>query len=227
MDPVTLVRGLTAQCRALGVRFLHGIRVTDVHRHRDKVTGVIVGKDELRADVLVLAAGARTGALARAAGHPLPIQPGKGYGFDDISGSVGLRHSVYLAEAKVAVTPLSDRLRFAGTMEFGTFDMGVDVRRLGGIVRSAHEYLPGFSAKTRPKGWAGLRPMTPDGLPIVGRLPGSENVLVASGHCMLGVTLAPATAGIIAGAVSGSGYLPDLEHAAAPFSPGRFSRRHR
>jgi D-amino-acid dehydrogenase len=227
VDPVTLVSGLAARCRALGVRFLHDIRVTDVHRGRHRATGVSVGGDVLRADVLVLAAGARTGALARAAGYPLPIQPGKGYGFDDTSGSVGLRHSVYLAEAKVAVTPLSDRLRFAGTMEFGTFDMGVDVRRLGGIVRSAHEYLPGFSATTRPKGWAGLRPMTPDGLPIIGRLPGTENVLVASGHCMLGVTLAPVTAAIIAGAVSGTGDLPDLERAAAPFSPARFSRRHR
>ncbi|MET9835978.1 FAD-dependent oxidoreductase [Streptomyces sp. NPDC006385] len=225
VDPTSLVKGLTARCRELGVRFLHNRRVTDIRHRGPAVTAVVAGDEEIHGDVFVLAAGAHTGPLARKAGFSLPIQPGKGYGFDDTTGSVTLRHAVYLGEAKVAVTPLSGRLRFAGTMEFGSFDAAIDPHRLRGIVRSAHEFLPGFAAGARPHGWTGLRPMTPDGLPVIGPLPGKDNVLVASGHCMLGVTLAPVTAEIIAAQVKGGQGASGTTAAAAPFSPQRFASR--
>ncbi|MGW0734063.1 NAD(P)/FAD-dependent oxidoreductase [Streptomyces sp. NPDC002851] len=225
VDPVSLVRGLESRCRDLGVRILQDRRVTAVRSRGHEVTSVTAGGEEIDGDLFVLAAGAYTARLSQLAGFRLPIQPGKGYGFDDTSGAVALRHSVYLGEAKVAVTPLSDRLRFAGTMEFGSFDATIDPHRLGGIVRSAHEFLPDFPAASRPRGWSGLRPMTPDGLPVIGPLPGKDNVLVASGHCMLGVTLAPVTAEIIAAQVKGGERAAEVAGTAAPFTPRRFGRR--
>ena len=228
VDPVSLIQGLEDRCRGLGVRFLPDSRVTRIRSRGSAVTYIHAGGKEIGGDLFVLAAGVHTGALSRLAGFPLPIQPGKGYGFDDTSGSVTLRHSVYLGEAKVAVTPLSDRLRFAGTMEFGNSGTTVDPHRLHGIVRSAHEFLPDFPAAAQPHGWTGLRPMTPDGLPVIGALPGRDNVFVASGHAMLGVTLAPVTAAIISAQLRGGQPGADIARTARPFTPQRFvSRRGR
>ncbi|MEU0221069.1 FAD-dependent oxidoreductase [Streptomyces sp. NPDC006265] len=224
VDPASLVKGLEDRCRELGVRFLYDSPVTGVGTRGRTVTSVLAGGDEVPGDLFVLAAGVHTGPLSRLAGHPLPIRPGKGYGFDDTSGAVNLRHSVYLGEAKVAVTPLSNRLRFAGTMEFGSSDATIDRHRLRGIADAAHTYLPDFPLEPQPQGWTGLRPMTPDGLPVVGPLPGKDNVLVASGHSMLGVTLAPVTADIISGEVSGDRPSADI---ARPFDPGRFAPQRR
>ena len=225
VDPASLVTGLEQRCRELGVRFLHDSPVTDIRFRGSVATSVLAGGEEVSGDVFVLAAGVHTGRLSRLARFPLPIQPGKGYGFDDTSGSVALRHSVYLGEAKVAVTPLSDRLRFAGTMEFGSFDATIDPHRLRGIVRSAHEYLPGFPATSQPQGWTGSRPMTPDGLPVIGPLPGRDNVLAASGHGMLGVTLAPVTAEVVAAQVEGGQRASGIAATARPFAPQRFAPR--
>ncbi|MFC1407256.1 MULTISPECIES: FAD-binding oxidoreductase [Streptacidiphilus] len=223
VDPVSLLQGLTERCTELGVRFLFDSPVTAIRHRGPVVTSVVAGGRELAADVFVLAAGVSTGVLARQAGFRLPIQPGKGYGFDDATGAVTLRHSVYLGEAKVAVTPLADRVRFAGTMEFGSTGTGVDRHRLRGIVRSAHEYLPALPANAQPPGWAGLRPMTPDGLPVIGPLPGKDNVLVASGHCMLGVTLAPVTAEVISAQIKGGRQESPVTRMARPFDPRRFA----
>ncbi|SER48683.1 NAD(P)/FAD-dependent oxidoreductase [Streptomyces qinglanensis] len=223
VDPVDLVRGLKDRCRELGVRFLENCEVTGVRLRGPAVAAVHAGGEEVGGDLFVLSAGVHTGRLARLAGCPLPVQPGKGYGFDDTGGTVALRHSVYLGEAKVAVSPLSDRLRFAGTMEFGSFDTAVDRRRLHGIVRSAQEFLPDFSPGAPPRGWTGLRPMTPDGLPVIGPLPGKDNVLVASGHCMLGVTLAPVTAEVVSAYVAGGRQLSEIAGTARPFAPQRFT----
>lgn len=145
MDPASLLDGLTARCMELGVRFLYDRRVTGIRARGPVVKSIIADGEEITADIFVLAAGVHTGPLTRLAGFPLPIQPGKGYGFDETSGALTLRHPVYLGEAKVAVTPLSDRLRFAGTMEFGSFDAAIDPHRLGGIVHPAREFLPAFS----------------------------------------------------------------------------------
>ncbi|UNZ15986.1 FAD-dependent oxidoreductase [Streptomyces sp. 891-h] len=227
VDPVRLLEGLAERCAELGVRFVRNARVVDIRFRGPAATSVRAGRDEISGDVFVLAAGAHTGPLSRLAGFPLPIQPGKGYGFDVSDGAVTLRHSVYLGEAKVAVTPLSDRLRFAGTMEFGSYGRAVDLHRLRGIVRSAHAFLPDFPASAQPRGWTGLRPMTPDGLPVVGPLPGRDNVLVASGHCMLGVTLAPVTAELIAAQIAGGRRASDAATTARPFAPCRFTRHRR
>lgn len=222
LDPDTLIDGLEERCRELGVEFVYDRPVTGIRLTGNAATSVRAGDDDLPADLFVLAAGARTGTLSRLAGVPLPIQPGKGYGLDDTSKSVKLRHGVYLGEAKVAVTPLSDRLRLAGTMEFGSVDTTLDANRLRGITNAAGQYLTGFRPPSQSHAWTGMRPMTPDGLPVIGPLPGKDNILVASGHSMLGVTLAPITAELIAAHIKDGIERSGL---ARPFSPQRFASR--
>ncbi|WP_246097947.1 NAD(P)/FAD-dependent oxidoreductase [Streptomyces botrytidirepellens] len=172
LDPVSLVKGREERCRELGVRFLHNSRVTDIRSRGGAATSLLAAGEEIHGDLFVLAAGAHTGPLARLGGCPLPIQPGKRDGFDDITNSVTLRHSVYLGEAKVAVTPLSDRLRFAGTMEFGSSDATIDPHRVRGIARAARDFLPGYAPTQQPRTWTGHPPTTPDGLPAIGAVAG-------------------------------------------------------
>jgi len=123
--------------------------------------------------------------------------------------------------AHVIVTPMGERLRVAGTMEFdGTYDR-FDRRRIEAIVRGVSPYFRGVEWAERSEEWVGPRPMTPDGLPYIGPLPGRSRVFVAAGHNMLGVTLAPATGKVVAGLVLSGDPGIDL----APFSPSRFARR--
>jgi len=136
-----------------------------------------------------------TGQLAAQLGNPLPIGPGKGYSIDYFPSPVALGTSLTFEDAHVAVTPLNGRLRLAGTMEFAGFDTHVNARRVAAVKRAAARGFRDWDeAAPHAEPWAGLRPMTADGLPIVGRLRPESNVLVASGHGMLGLTLAPSTA---------------------------------
>ena len=127
---------------------------------------------------------------------------------------------INLADAKVAVTPMDGRLRLAGTMEFAGWYHTVNAVRVRAIQTAPSRYFTGWdpAASTHTPPWAGARPMTPDGLPIIGRLPGLDNGWVATGHGMLGITLGPATGQAVATAI-GTGVLPRL---LAPFSPERF-----
>src|SRR5207249_7226458 len=134
------------------------------------------------ADAVVLAAGAWTTAMARALGRGFPMQAGKGYSFSVVP-RVLPRRPLYLHEAKVGCTPMGGRLRIAGTMELSGVNTRVDMRRVRAIVRAAAPFLDGWDGEGIEDVWTGMRPVPPDGLPIIGRLAGS--VFVATGHSML------------------------------------------
>jgi hypothetical protein len=133
--------------------------------------------------------------------------------------AVGLRGATNLSDAKVALTPFADRLRLAGTMEFAGLDEHVNDIRVRAILRAPAAYLRDWhppAGPLRPR--AGMRPMTPDGLPAVGRLPGIANAYVSAGHGMLGVTLAAGSARALAELVVRGVRPPQL----VPFDPARF-----
>ncbi|MFI0822098.1 NAD(P)/FAD-dependent oxidoreductase [Streptomyces sp. NPDC021098] len=222
VEPDSLTRGLVRRCRDLGVTIHEHTPVRRVLRRGDGVTGVLTDKGEFTGDALLLAAGVWTGRVSRQLGVPLPTRPGKGYSVDYSPAPVDLRTSLTLEDARVAVTPLNGMVRLlAGTMEFGGLDERIRPRRIAAIKRAAAEALPGWGSPTGEAApWAGLRPMTPDGLPVIGRLDPLENVYVASGRGMLGLTLAPATAEIITEAITRRRTPPVAE----TVSPGRFTR---
>lgn len=214
--PESVVKGL---CASLG---------DAVHEHTE-VLGLFRRAGDWRvettagafdADRIVVAAGAWTGPLLQGLGIALPLEAAKGYSVTTERGEGAPQRPLYLTEAKVGVSPYADAVRIAGTLELTGLDLSIDRRRLGAVERAAATYLPGWRPGPARLEWAGLRPLAPDGLPVIGAVPGREGLFVATGHGMLGVTLAPATGEALAPLVLGTAN-PVLE----PFAPARFTPR--
>ena len=187
------------------------------------------GPDELHFDAVVLATGAWLGSLARPFGVKTLVQAGRGYSF-----SVPVEHvpdgPVYFPTQRVACTPLGDRLRVAGMMEFRSPEADLDPRRIAAIVEAARPLLAGADLDRRQDEWVGSRPCTPDGLPLIGATR-SPRVFAAGGHGMWGITLGPAT-GRPAGRAVATGTVPAelpaqalcadrVAHPPAPSNPSR------
>lgn len=168
-----------------------------------------------RADAVVLATGAWLPELARGLGVRVPVQAGRGYSCS-VRFAAPVTTPLYLPGTRVAITPWGDRARVAGTMEIGDRDAPVDHRRLARILRSVRPLLDGVDWDDVRDPWVGPRPLTPDGLPLIGST-ALAGVSVAGGHGMWGVTLGPVTGKLLAGQVMTGAAAPEL----APFSPLR------
>ena len=170
------------------------------------------------ARTLVVALGAWSPALARALGVPLPIQPGKGYSLTFERPSICPRIPVVGKERSVCVTAWSSGFRLGSTMEFSGYDESLNRVRLDALVRGAREYLHEVPERAIEE-WYGWRPMTWDDLPIIGRTPRHRDVVLATGHGMLGVSLAAITGQLVAEIVTGREPSLDI----TPYSPARFA----
>lgn len=235
VDPASFVRGLATACERDGVELRLGESADLVtspaapgRGHNGVEVSVEVGGQRLRADKVVVAAGAWTNEVLSGIGERIALQAGKGYGYDLPIVDDGPSEPVYLAEAKVAITPLNDRVRLAGTMGFSGIDETIDPVRAGGILSGTREYFTDWGQRAEEAAvhetgqartpWTGLRPTTPDGVPMIGPLARHPGVLVATGHVMLGISLGPTTGRLIAELATGEtspDSLPDL-------SPNRF-----
>ncbi|MFL5762219.1 MAG: NAD(P)/FAD-dependent oxidoreductase [Thermomicrobiales bacterium] len=217
--PDSLVAGLVRYLTDRGVELTTSAKVIGLQTAKGAVVGVETETGRIRADATVIAAGSWSGELARLAGVRVPIQAGKGYCLDYAPSPVEVRHAIHLHEARAAVTPLDAFTRVAGTMEFSGINEVIRPERVTAIARAAASSLRNWPADPAvAKVGSGLRPMTPDGLPVVGLLPGFSNLAIASGHGMLGLTLAPATADALAEQLT-TGQTPEVLR---PFDPGRF-----
>jgi D-amino-acid dehydrogenase len=216
LDPRELVAALESWLSAHDVLVRRDAGVDGFAVRAGAVSGVVTEQGSQDADAVVIAAGAWSGRLLRDLGYRLPLQAGKGY-----SASVDLgalpRTPLYLLEARVAVTPMAGRSRLAGMMDLSGVDSSPRPKRVAALVRQSSSYLPSLSRDTVRESWAGLRPMTPDGLPVIGAVPGTSNAFVATGHAMLGVTLGPVTGEAVAGLLAG-----EQDERLRPFAPGRF-----
>lgn len=216
--PQTVVDALVARLEALGATLVRG-RVTGAWALPSGGVELRGAFGAQRADALVIAAGAWSAHVARLLGSRLPVRPGKGYSVDYVPAQLDMAPVVMLSEAHCAVTPLDGATRVAGTMEFGGLDERVSEVRLRAIREAPSRYFRRWDpdAPSLPPS-AGLRPMMPDGIACIGRLAPYRHVYVATGHAMLGLTLAPRTGALLAGAVLDGADPVELR----PFSPARF-----
>lgn len=205
LHPNVFMRQLREYLLGAGVEILPETAVLDFEFRNKRVTHLKISRDaqeqRFPVDELLLATGAWSQQLGRALRLNLPIQAGKGYSFT-LPQREGqrLRFPSILAEARVAITPMADQLiRFGGTMEIGGLNETINLNRVRGIVKSIPRYFNGYAVEMprEPNIWYGLRPCSPDGLPYIGRSSGHDNLSIATGHAMMGLSLAPATGKLI------------------------------
>ena len=222
VDPVSFNAAILRELTRFEVEVAR-TAVQRLERANGRVDISLANGETRAADALVIAAGASAGRVSAMLGVPLPVEAGKGYCVDLAPPPIALRRPLYLHEERIAVTPLSSRLRLAGTMELGARSTSLSMTRIRAIERGARRLLTGWdqSASSVTYG-SGLRPVTPDGLPLIGPLPGMANVWVAGGHAMMGLTLGPVTGEVVAtGLLEGA-----VADVVRPFLPGRFTTGH-
>lgn len=187
-----------------------------------RVKGVRIGgppeEEELESDIVVLAAGSWSRRMGEAVGISIPLQPAKGYSSTVDAFEGAPRVPVLIKERRVTVTPLGERVRFGGTLELAGFDSGIDRARYGAVVKAARETLKSDFPMNNEEAWCGLRPVTPDGLPVIDRAKNLDGLIVATGHAMLGFTQSPMTGKLVAELANG--VTPSLP--LAPFRLDRF-----
>lgn len=221
VDPEGLLRAMEAHVKELGVSIVEGA-VSKLQKKGASVVGVQVGDRILESDQLVIAAGSWTPQLTKGLGTKLLLQPAKGYSVTIPSAEhggvdTGMHMPCLVTDEKISITPMPGGIRFSGTLGLQGYDLSVDERRAAPIRRHAARYC-GAEHVAPLATWAGLRPASPDGLPYAGRLPSMDNVWVASGHGMLGVTMGPITGRLIADQIGGNE--PTIDP--SPFRVDRF-----
>lgn len=216
VDPRQLLTALASALRRMGVEIDEACAATSFVSRAGRLHAVVTASGEVEATDVVLAAGAWTARLAGLLGVGIPLQAGKGYSFS-VMPVVMPRRPVLIVDGMFAGTPLGDRLRIAGTMELSGMNEQIDQRRVEAILRAATPCFRGFTDGPRDV-WTGMRPMTPDGLPILDRAPGYANVYLATGHAMNGLSLGPPSGEALAELITTGQRPPQL----VPFQASRF-----
>ena len=221
LDPARFLGDLRREVVRMGGTVRWASEVNDFRQDGVRVQAVVLeGGEEIPGDDFVICGGAWSPGVGKMLGLRLPMQAGKGYSVTHPNPPVLPTVCSLLNEARVAVTPMDGKLRIGGTMEIVGLDESVNRRRLGGILKSVGAYYPQIS-ETDFEGlevWRGLRPCSPDGMPFIGRTKRRENVVVATGHSMLGLSLAPVTGEMVAAILTGD----ELKYNMALVDPDRY-----
>lgn len=221
LTPGLLVKNLIQYLRDSGVLIEGNTHVHSFISDNTSVKAIRTTRGEFAADHWILAAGSWSGWLGSALHVNLPMQAGKGYSFTLKDVAKNTRIPSIFLEARVAVTPMGSDLRFGGTMEIAGIDHRINMNRVHGIVNSIKNYYPGMQVQPPSLSdvWHGLRPCSPDGLPYIGRARSYNNVIIATGHAMMGLSLGPGTGRIVSDLVEERKTEVDV----ALFDPNRYN----
>ena len=221
ITPRKFMPALTNLLKEMGVVFKWNTSVYGWQTEGGRVTAVHTTSGNLIADEFVLAGGSWSPAMVAGLSIRLPMQPGKGYSLTIDQPRFKLTKPIVLTERRVAVTPMGERLRFGGTMEISGHSENVRPERIEQIIEAAQFYFPDFTAQDFAgiKPWFGYRPVSPDGLPYIGRFGRHANLTAAAGHAMLGLTMAPITGLLVAEILAGRKPSVDL----ALLNPDRYA----
>jgi D-amino-acid dehydrogenase len=207
LSPGRFMAAVQQEAERLGVRFLWNSQVTGLRRDGERRLAAVQvsGHGEVAGDEFVLAGGSWSDGLARQLGLAIPLQAGKGYSLTVERPRELPQLCSIFTEARVAVTPMGGTLRFGGTMEISGLNEDINPARVRGIIRAVPDYFPEFRPEdfTGITPWRGLRPCSPDGLPYLGRTGRFDNLVVSTGHAMMGLSLGPVTGQLVADLVSG------------------------
>lgn len=219
LRPEALLSELKALLIDRGVILVEHNPVTRLVASGGAISEAVTPKGRFGADYFVLAAGAWSPAIACQVGVRLPVLPGKGYSLTMAQPKTTLRTPCYFWERSVVATPWRDGFRLGGTMEFSGLNTELDRLRIDNLTSAAATYLQEPIGRTEMKQWVGVRPMCYDDLPIIGAAPKNANLIIATGHGMIGMTAATATAELVTDLITGQ--QPAIDP--TPFRPTRFS----
>ncbi len=218
LDPAVFLALLRERVGFMGADLRPRVKALGFETAAGRAVKVKTDAGDFEAEQIILAAGAFTPALTRDLRFNVPLQPGRGYSATFKAAGLLPRHALLLGEPRVAVTPMKGTLRVTGRLEAGVFDQTPNPFWIQRIERAAREYLKLDENLEMSETWAGLRPIAPDGIPILGRSPRQANVFLATGHAMLGLSLAPGTGQLMAELLNGKQTTLDLR----PFRLERF-----
>ena len=205
LDPALFVRGLAARCVERGMQLREKTEVLGFQVEGRQIRLVETTRGDFAANEIVLCSGSWSPGLVADLDLSLPLQPAKGYSVTTRRPDRCPQIPFMLVEAKIAATPMGDKLRFAGTLELAGMDLSINRRRVAALMKAVPDYVPawGQGALELVEVWRGLRPCSPDGLPYIGRAGAYDNLTVAAGHAMIGVSLGPVTGAVTARIVQG------------------------
>ena len=208
-DCFKFTQALAAMALELGVKFRNGVQVTSVRADGERIHGVVTSQGELMADAFVVAMGSYSPLLLRPLGVKIPVYPVKGYSITmPVVDPSGAPESTVMDESvKVGITRLGERIRVGGTAELAGYDTTLRQERRAPLERAVSELFPHGGDLTQATFWCGLRPMTPDGTPVIGATP-YRNLFLNTGHGTLGWTMSCGSARVLADIVSGRA--PDI-----------------
>lgn len=220
LNPSRFMASIRKRVLAAGGVIESAVIIDGMETRAGKVSAVTGNGRRFEGGKFVVAGGSWSADLLKAVGFKLPLQAGKGYSLTLPAPPELPRLCSIFAEAKVAITPMDGSLRFGGTMEVGGLDLSINPSRVRGIIKSVNAYFPEFSESDFEgvKPWAGLRPVSPDGVPYLGPVPGLTNLLTATGHAMMGLSLGPVSGRLVADLLAGDTPFRPIE----ALSPGRF-----
>ena len=216
--PHEFMTEMKAHLKTVGVTFFSNEKVEDLVINNRKIEAVKTKNQTLKADEFVLAAGSWSAILSKKLGLKLLLQAGKGYRINTTQ-TTGITIPSILAEAKVAVTPMNGFTRFAGTMEIAGINDNINRIRVEAIAKAANNFYPDVTLTQEEKNdvASGLRPVSPDGLPYIGKSSKCENLTIATGHAMMGWSMGPATGKLVSEVISDKKTILNL----SPFHPDR------
>jgi D-amino-acid dehydrogenase len=214
LSPDRLMDALQVELIHRGCEFRWQTNWTGFATQQDRIRSVETSTGTVEADEVVVCGGVWSSSIAKRLGLSLPIQAGKGYSVTLDPARQQPKFCSILTEARVAVTPIDQSVRFAGTMEIAGLDESISSQRVRGIVRSIPNYFPQFKVEdfAACEPWCGLRPCSPDGLPYLGRTSRWDNLVISTGHAMLGISLAMISGRIASQIIGGlPTSIPNLE----------------
>nr|WP_276901728.1 FAD-dependent oxidoreductase [Pedobacter kyonggii] len=203
--PTKLMNALLQYLLNNGVKIERGRAVDKIETAGNRIMKVFTGNTTWEADQYVLATGSWSPAVAKMADIKISLMPGKGYSFMEAEPQQRLTIPALLCEARVAITPMNGQIRYGGTMELDKINTRINMQRVKGIVESVPAYFPDLKPAFPAEKdiWYGFRPSSPDGLPYIGRSEKRENLIIATGHGMMGLSLGPATGLLVSQIASG------------------------
>ncbi|MCC8407433.1 FAD-dependent oxidoreductase [Mucilaginibacter sp. UR6-1] len=218
--PNKLIALLVNYLQTNGVKIERNAEVTRIETAGGKISKVFTGSKVWDADQYIIAGGSWSPAIAKMVDINVPLMPGKGYSFMVPEPQQRMQIPALLCEARVAITPMNGSIRYGGTMELGKLNNNINMNRVKGIVESVPKYFPDLHPEVPAEKdiWFGFRPSSPDGLPYIGRSKKYSNLVVATGHGMMGLSLGPATGLLVKQVVDGNKTEINID----AFSPNRF-----